>query len=93
MNWVLELSKTDELLLAGLGNLDFDGEIKKYLSSAFSSGKSGFLMIRAKMFPTKGNFKGRWDCCKPESDKHLFAYPVFKDLLNGVEYDKFMSFH
>ena len=48
------------------------------------------------MFPTKDNFKGRWGsecryCNCVETDIHLFACAGYDDLLQGIEFDSFMS--
>jgi hypothetical protein len=74
----------------------FDGKPKRYLLDLpFEEAKVIFL-LRCRMFPTKDNFKGRWGsecryCSCAETDTHLFACAGYHDLLQGVEFDSFMS--
>ena len=86
-------SKCDRLLLHGFL---FDGRPKKYLLELPFEEAKVIFMLRCRMFPTKDNFKGRWGseckyCNCAETDIHLFACAGYVDLLEGIEFDSFMS--
>ena len=56
------------------------------------------FMLHCRMFPTKNNFQGRWGkesecryCSCIESDLHLFSCAGYRDLLEGINFDMFMS--
>ena len=88
-------SKSDRLLP---NNFFFDGQPKKYLMElAFVEARIIF-MLRCRMFPTKNNFRGRWGkesecryCSCTETDLHLFSCAGYRDLLEGINFDMFMS--
>ena len=83
---MLKESKADRILLKGFA---FDGRTISYLrDEPFPEARAVFT-LRARMLPTKGNFRGRWGsechfCSNPENDIHLFACAGFSDLLEGV---------
>ena len=86
-------SKADRVLLNGF---NFDGKMKEYLSKLPFYEARVVFMLRARMFPTKENFHGRWGtecrfCSNVESDLHLFSCAGYKDLLDGTNFDMFMT--
>jgi hypothetical protein len=86
-------SKCDRLLL---NNFSFDGRPKRYLMELSFMEAKVIFMLRARMFPTKDNFKGRWGtecryCTCYETDLHLFSCAGYTDLLEGVKFEMFMS--
>ena len=83
---MLASSKCDGMLM----NFSFDGKMKRYLTDLPFREARIIFMYRAKMFPTKANFKGRWSmsvlcpyCCNIESDEHLFGCCGYVDLIQG----------
>ena len=74
MEKMIEVSKSDNLLLQ---DFQFDGKMKDYLYQLPFEEARVIFMLRARMFPTKANYKGRWKseecefCAKPENDKHV----------------------
>ena len=87
-------SKCDRLLL---NNFQFDGKVRKYLYELPFEEARVIFMLRVRMFPTKGNFKGRWGsdeceyCGCLETDIHLFTCPGYSDLLDGVDFEMFLT--
>ena len=94
MKKMMVLSKTDGMVC----NFRFDGKPMPYLEKLpFESAKTVFL-LRARMFPTKENFSGRWEnnkcyfCEEVETDRHLFICPGYYDITNGVlQYNTFFD--
>jgi hypothetical protein len=79
-------SKTDDLML----NFSYDGKMKPYLRDLPFEEARIIFMYRARMFPTKSNFKHRWSemsdcifCGKSETDEHLFSCCGYEDLCVG----------
>ena len=90
---MLTESKADRILLNGF---NFDGKMKSYLSELPFQEARAVFMLRARMLPTKENFRGRWGyecnfCSSPESDMHLFSCAGYSDLLEGVDFDLFLK--
>ena len=90
---MLKESKTDQLLLHGF---HFDGKVKKYLLELPFHEARAIFMLRTRMLPTKGNFKGRWGtectyCGNFESDIHLFSCVGYNDLLGNVDMEMFLT--
>ena len=86
-------SKTDRILLNGF---NFDGKMKAYLSELPFHEARVIFMLRSRMMPTKDNFHGRWGhecrfCSSSESDLHLFSCAGYSDLLEGINFDMFMT--
>ena len=86
-------SKADRVLLNGF---NFNGKMKSYLSELPFNEARIIFMLRSRMLPTKDNFHGRWgDECKfcpsLESDMHLFSCAGYRDLLEGINFDMFMT--
>ena len=80
-------SKCDRMLL----NFDFDGKMKRYLKVLPFKEAQIIFLYRARMFPTKDNFKGRWStsclcayCCNTETDEHLFQCCGYMDIVDGA---------
>ena len=82
-------SKSDGILLQ---EFLFDGKMKDYLYLLPFEQARIVFMLRSRMFPTKLNFKGRWEnnecefCRIPQNDKHLFSCPAYVDLTVGLIY-------
>ena len=90
---MLTESKADRILLTGFC---FDGKMKSYLRELPFQEARAIFMLRARMLPTKDNFRGRWGyecsfCSSPETDMHLFSCAGYSDLLEGVEFDIFFK--
>ena len=91
---MMKESKCDRLLL---NNFQFDGKVKKYLVELPFEEARVVFMLRVRMFPTKGNFKGRWGsdecayCGCQETDIHLFTCPGYSDLLDDVDFAMFTT--
>ena len=90
---MMEESKSDRLLLNGF---KFDGSMKRYLVELPFNEARVIFLIRCRMFPTKDNFKGRWGseciyCSCVETDLHLFSCAGYKDILEGIQFDNFMT--
>ena len=86
-------SKADRILLNGF---NFDGNMKSYLRELPFKEARAVFMLRARMLPTKDNFRGRWGyecnfCSCPESDMHLFSCAGYSDLLDGINFDLFIT--
>jgi hypothetical protein len=83
---ILFSSKCDQLIMY----FDFDGNMKDYLRKlSFIEARIVFT-YRARMFPTKENFPGRWTtsmlcvyCCNLESDQHLFNCCGYMDVISN----------
>jgi hypothetical protein len=86
---MISTSKSDSILLQ---EFMFDGKMKDYLYQLPFEQARIVFMLRARMFPTKLNFKGRWEndecefCRIPQNDKHLFSCPAYVDLTEGLIY-------
>ena len=83
---ILTSSKCDGFIT----NFTFDGVMKRYLNELVFSEARIIFMYRARMFPTKSNFKERWSssilcvyCCNVESDEHLFTCCGYVDIIRG----------
>ena len=79
-------SKCNGLIL----NFDYDGKMKRYMKVLPFKEAQIIFLYRARMFPTKDNFKGRWAisclcsyCCGNETDEHLFKCCGYLDLVKG----------
>ena len=75
---------------------NFDGKMKAYLSELPFHEARVIFMLRSRMMPTKENFHGRWGhecrfCSSSESDLHLFSCAGYSDLLEGINFDMFMT--
>ena len=86
-------SKADRVLLNGF---NFNGKMKSYLSELPFNEARIIFMLRSRMLPTKDNFHGRWGdeckfCASLESDMHLFSCAGYRDLLEGINFDMFMT--
>ena len=86
-------SKADRILLNGF---NFDGKMKSYLRELPFKEARAVFMLRARMLPTKDNFRGRWGhecnfCSCPESDMHLFSCAGYSDLLDGINFNLFLT--
>ena len=95
MEKMMEVSKSDNLLLQ---DFKFDGKMQDYLLQLPFEEARVLFMLRSRMFPTKGNFKGRWSsddecefCSLPENDKHLFACPAYLDMTSDLNYYDIVS--
>ena len=81
-------SKAGVLLM----DYEYEGKIKKYLIEMEFGEARVIFMLRAKMIPTKENFRGRWAsqecsfCSQLETDMHLFSCCGYIDLLGDVNY-------
>ena len=89
-------AKSDRLLLH---DFSFDGKPKRYLIELPFVEARVIFMLRCRMFPTKDNFHGRWgtgsECryCNGciETDLHLFSCAGYRDLLEGIKFEMFMT--
>lgn len=93
---MLKGSKTDALLF----NFSFDGKMIWYLAKLPFAKSRIVFMFRARMFPTRVNFKERWSaslncvyCGNLDTDEHLFKCWGFRDLMGGMVIDHNMFYH
>ena len=86
---MVECSKGANLL----NDFNFDGTVREYIYRLPFTEARVLFMLRARMFPSKCNFKERWsvdsECvfCKiKENDLHFFSCPAYLDLTANWEY-------
>ena len=84
---MLKGSKTDAMLM----NFHFNGKMIGYLYELPFTKARIVFMFRARMFPTRTNFKERWTtshncayCNRLDTDEHLFTCWGYMDLVNGM---------
>ena len=87
---MLKGSKTDAMLF----NFSFNGKMLGYLTELPFVKARIIFMFRARMFPTRVNFKERWStslncvfCDKLDTDEHIFKCWGYMDLMGGMDID------
>ena len=78
-------------------NFCFNGKELEDLKLPFSKARI-IILLRARMFPTRANFPGRWQCMncvfwqELENDEHLFVCPGYTDITEGsLKYNLFFN--